>query len=72
MIVVHQLGLEGIVWEEFISRDFFTAPQPPPEIFHDAGEPSNQFVGPETEPIIGVPVFITYQRGTRALFTATQ
>ena len=28
MIVVHQLGLQGIAWEEFISRDFFTAPQP--------------------------------------------
>ena len=43
MIVVHQLGLHGIEWEEFISHDFFTAPQPPPDIFHDVGEPSHQF-----------------------------
>ena len=41
MIVVHQLGLQGIAWEDFISRDLFTAPQPPPEIVHDAGEPSH-------------------------------
>ena len=41
MIVEHQLGLQGIAWEDFISRDFFTAPLPPPEIFHDASEPSN-------------------------------
>ena len=30
IIVVHQLGLQGIAWDEFISRDFFAAPQPPP------------------------------------------
>ena len=43
IIVVHQLGLQGISWEDFISRDFFTAPQPPPEIVHDAGESSCHF-----------------------------
>ena len=59
IILVHQLGLQGIAWDEFISRDFFTVPQPPHEIFHDAGEPSNQFEGPEIEPI-SVPVCVTY------------
>ena len=58
-------------WEKFISRDFFTAPQPPPEIVHDVGEPSHQFEVPETEPI-NVPVCVTYQRCTRALFAAAQ
>ena len=48
IIVVHQLGLQGLAWEEFISRDLFIAPQPPPEIVHDAGEPSHQFDFPET------------------------
>ena len=67
IIIVHQLGLQGIAWEEFISRDFFTAPQPPPEIVHDEGEPSHQFEVPETEPI-SFPVCVTYHRGTRALF----
>ena len=71
MIVVHQLGLQGIAWEDFISCDFFIAPQPPPEIVHGAGEPSHQFEGPETEPI-GVPVYVTYQRGTRVLFAAAR
>ena len=71
IIVVHQMGLQGIAWEEFISRDFFTAPQPPPEIIHGAGEPSHQFEGLEIEPI-SVPVCVTYQRGTRALFAAAR
>ena len=71
IIVVHQLGLQGIAWEEFISRDFFTAPYPPPKIVHDAGEPSHQFEVPETEPI-SVPVCVTYQRGHKALFAATR
>ena len=71
IIVVHQLRLQGIAWEDFISHDFFTASQPPPETVHDAGEPSHQFEGLEIEPI-DVPVFVTYQRGTRALFAAAQ
>ena len=69
IIVVHQLGLQGITWEEFISRDFFAAPQPPPEIVHDEAEPSQPFEVPETEPI-GAPVYVTYQRGHIALFAA--
>ena len=71
MILVHQLGLQGIAWEEFISCDFFTAPQPPPEIVHDEGEPSHQFEGPELEPI-SAPLCVTYQRGARALFAAAR
>ena len=71
IIVVHQLGLQGITWDEFISCDFFAAPQPPPEIVHDVGEPSHQFEVPETEPI-RVPVCVTYQRGTKALFAAAR
>ena len=71
IIVVHQLGLQGITWDEFISRDFFAAPRPPPEIVHDAGEPSHQFEVPETEPI-SAPVCVTYQRGHRALFAAAR
>ena len=69
-MVVHQLTQQGITWDEFISRDFFAAPQPPPEVVHDEGEPSHQFDIPEMEPI-SVPVAVTYQRGARALFAAT-
>ena len=71
IIVVHQLGLQGIAWEDLISLVFFTTPQPPPEIVHGAGEPSHQFEGPEIESI-SVPVFVTYQRGTRVLFAAAR
>ena len=71
MIVVHQLGLQGIAWEDFIAHEFFTAHHPPLEIVHGASEPSHQFEGPDTEPI-SVPVCVTYQRGTRALFAATR
>ena len=70
IIVVHQLGLQGIAWDEFISRDFFAAPQPP-EVVHDEAEPSHQFEVPNTEPI-SAPVCVTYQRGHRALFAAAR
>ena len=43
IIVMHQLAQQGIPWEDFISRDFFTVPHPPPEIVHDEGGPSQQF-----------------------------
>ena len=71
IMVVHQLTQQGIAWEEFTSRDFFAAPQPPPEVVHDEGEPSPQFDIPETEHI-SAPVYVTYQRGHRALFAATR
>ena len=70
-MVVHQLTQQGIAWEEFISRDFFAAPQPPPEVVHDEGEPSHQFDIPETKHI-SAPMYVTYQRGHRALFAATR
>ena len=57
--------------DEFISRDFFAAPQLPPKIAHDEGETSHQFEVPETEPI-NAPVYVTYQRGHRALFAAAR
>ena len=70
IIVVHQLGLQVIAWDEFISRDFFAAPQPP-EVVHDEGEPSHQFDVPEFEPI-SASACVTYQRGHRALFAASR
>ena len=69
-MVVHQLGLQGISWEDFISHDFFTAPQVPLEVVHDESESSHQYGGQEVE-TTSVPTYVTYQRGTRGLFAAT-
>ena len=69
IVVVHQLAQQGITWEDFISRDLFTVPQPPPEIVHDEGGPSHQFDIPETEHV-SAPACVTYQRGHRDLFAA--
>lgn len=41
IVVMHQLGLQGISWEDFISHEFFTAPQVPPEVFYETGGPSD-------------------------------
>lgn len=76
IVGVHQLAQQGITWEDFISRDFFIAPQPPPEmpppeIVHDEGEPSQQFDILEAEHV-NAPVYMTYQRGHKALFAATR
>ena len=64
---MHQLAQQGITWEDFISCDYFSALQPPPEIVHDEGGPSQQFDIPETEHV-DAPAYVTYQRGHRALF----
>ena len=68
---MHQLGLQDISWEDFISNEFFIAPQVPSEAFHEAGEPSYQQEGHETQ-TASVSVFVTYQRGTRGLFAAAK
>ena len=41
IVVMHQLGLQDISWEDFISHEFFTAPQVPLEYFHETGGPSH-------------------------------
>ena len=69
IVVIHQLGLQGITCEDFISHEFSKAQQGPSEALHEIGGPSYQHEGHETA---SVPVFITYQRGTRRLFAATK
>ena len=69
IVVMHQLAQQGIPWEDFISRDLFTVPQPPPEVVRDEGGPSHQFDIPEPEHVSSPP-FVTYQRGHRALFAS--
>jgi len=67
--VDHQLGLQGIAWEDFISRDFFSAPPVVLEAEHEVGGPSHQF---ECHEAVTMPVYISYQRGSRLLFAAAK
>jgi len=70
-VVLHQLGLQNISWEDFISHEVFIGPQVPPVVFHETGGPSHQQEIHETQ-TTSVPVFVTYQKGTRRLFAATK
>lgn len=71
IVVMHQLVQQGVPWEDFISRDFFTVPQPPPEVVHDEGGPSHQYDIPEPRHISSPPL-VSYQRGHRALFASAR
>lgn len=71
IVVIHQLGVQGIYWVDFISCEFFTTPQGPPKALHETGGPSHQQEGHETQ-ITSMLVFVTYQKGTRWLFAATE
>ena len=68
---MHQLGLQNISWEDFISHEVFTAPQVSLAAFHETGGPSHQQEGHETR-TASMPVFVTYQKGTRRLFAAAK
>ena len=70
-MVLHKLGLMNVSWEDFISHEVFTSPQVPPSVFHEAGKPSHQQDVHETQ-TTSVPVFVTYQKGTRRLFAAAK
>jgi len=67
---MHQLAQQGIPWEDFISRDFFTAP-PPPEVVHEEGKPSQQYDIPEPKRVSSPPL-VTYQRGHKVLFASAR
>lgn len=71
IVVVHQLGLRGITWDDLISREFFRASQRPSEARHETSGFSYQHEGHETHTAT-MPVFITYQKGTRNLFAAAK
>ena len=57
IVVVHQLGLQGITWEDFISRDLFNTSWILSEVEHEIGGPSHQYECHETTTM---PVFVTY------------
>ncbi len=65
----HQLGLQGISWDDFISHDLFSTSQVLSEVEHEIGGTSHQY---ECHKTPTMPVFITYQRGSRHLFAAAK
>lgn len=67
IVVLHQLSLLNVSWEDFISHEVPTGSLAPPPVFHEAGEPSHQqeVHEPQTTSVL---VFVTYQKGTRILF----
>jgi len=67
--VDHQLGLQGIAWEDFISRELFSAPLVVSEAEHEVGSPSHQF---ECHEAATMPVYISYHRGSRPLFAVAK
>lgn len=71
IVVLHHLGLQNISWEDFISDEVFTGPQVPPAAFHETSGPSHQQEIHETQ-TASVPVFVTYQKGTRRLFAVVK
>ena len=58
-------------WETFISHKVFKGPQVFSSVHQDEGGPSGQQKVQETE-TVGIPVFLTYERGTRMLFAAAK
>lgn len=71
IVVLHQLSLLNVSWDGFISHEVFTSLQVIPSVFHEARGPSHQQEVHETQ-TTSVPVFITYQKGTRRLFAAAK
>ena len=71
IIVLHQLNLLSMPWETFISHEMLKGPQVFSSVPQEEGGPSGQQKVQETE-TVGVPVFVTYERGTRKLFAAAR
>ena len=71
IIVLHHLNLLNIPWETFIAHEMFKGPQIPSPVHQEEGGPSShgetREEAKETK-IVEVPVYLTYQRGTRRLF----
>ena len=69
ILVVHQLGLQGITWDDFISCDLFSTSKVLSEVEHEIGGPSHQYEHHETTTM---QVFVTYQRGSWHSFAAAK
>jgi len=71
IVVLHQLSLLNVSWDDFILHEVFINLQVTPLVFNEAGEPSSPQEVHETQ-TTSVLVFVTYQKGTRRLFAAAK
>jgi len=71
IVVLHQLSLLNMPWDTFIVHEIFKGPQVIPSVPQQEGGPSGQPGVHETK-TTGVPVYVTYERGTRRLFVAAR
>jgi len=68
-VVLHQLSLLNVSWDDLISHEVFTNPQVTPSIFHEAGGSQQEVHETQTT---SMPLFVTYQKGTSILFTVAK
>ena len=71
IVVLHQLSLLNIPWDTFNAHEIFKGPQVIPSVSQEEGVPSRQPDVHETE-TTGVPMFVTYERGTRRIFATAR
>lgn len=71
IIALHQLNLLNMPWETFISHEMFKDPQIFSSVHQEERGPSGHKKVKEIK-TVGVPMFVTYQRGTRRLFAAAR
>lgn len=71
IIFLHQLDLINMTQETFISHEMFNGPQIFSSVHQEEGGTSGHEKVKETE-IVGVLVFVTYERGNRKLFVAAR
>jgi len=71
IVVSHQLSLLNIPWDTFIAHEIFNGPQVIQSVPQEEEGPSGQPVIHENK-TTGVPMFVTYERGTRRLFVVSR
>lgn len=71
IIVLHHLNQLGMPWETFISHEVLKGPPIFSSVHQEEGQPSGHEQAKEVENI-GVPMFFTYERGTRGIFVAAR
>ena len=72
IFVLHQLIQLGVPWETFIAHEIFKGPQMFAEPQEEVGSSAQQREHESKIEEAHIPVFITYEKGTRKLFAAAK